>query len=64
MTFLSCSGTTLMAAEQNGRVCYGSEPDPKYADVMVRRWQGYTGKQAVPDGDGRNAVDQLRGGSR
>ena len=44
------SGTTLMAAEQNGRVCYGSELDPKYVDVIVRRWQGYTGKQAVLEG--------------
>ncbi len=44
------SWTTLMAAEQNGRVCYGSELDPKYVDVIVRRWQGYTGKQAVLEG--------------
>jgi DNA modification methylase len=47
------SGTTLIAAEQTGRVCYGVELDPKYVDVIVRRWQQYTGKQAVLDGDGR-----------
>ena len=47
------SGTTLIAAEETGRVCYGSELDPKYVDVICRRWQGYTGKQAVLDGDGR-----------
>jgi DNA modification methylase len=47
------SGTTLIAAEQTGRVCYGIELDPKYVDVIVRRWQQYTGKQAVLDGDGR-----------
>ncbi|MGA2716847.1 MAG: DNA methyltransferase [Bryobacteraceae bacterium] len=47
------SGTTLIAAEQTGRVCYGVELDPKYCDVIVRRWQQYTGKQAVLDGDGR-----------
>ena len=47
------SGTTLIAAEQTGRVCYGVELDPKYVDVIVRRWQQYTGKQAVRDGDGR-----------
>jgi hypothetical protein len=29
------------------------ELDPKYVDVIVRRWQQYTGKQAVLDGDGR-----------
>jgi DNA modification methylase len=47
------SGTTLIAAEQTGRACYGVELDPKYADVIVRRWQQYTGKQAVLDGDKR-----------
>jgi DNA modification methylase len=47
------SGTTLIAAEQTGRICYGVELDPKYVDVIVRRWQQYTGKQAVLDGDGR-----------
>jgi hypothetical protein len=30
------------------------ELDPKYADVVVRRWQEYTGKQALLDGDGRS----------
>ena len=47
------SGTTLIAAEQTGRVCFGVELDPKYVDVIIRRWQMYTGKQAVLDGDGR-----------
>jgi DNA modification methylase len=47
------SGTTLIAAEQTGRVCFGMELDPKYVDVIIRRWQQYTGKQAVLDGDGR-----------
>ena len=47
------SGTTLIAAEQTGRVCYGVELDPKYADVIVRRWQQFTGQKALLDGDGR-----------
>jgi len=47
------SGTTLAAAEVTGRVCYGLELDPKYADVVVERWQGLTGKQATLEGDGR-----------
>ena len=47
------SGTTLIAAEQTGRVCYGVEVDEKYVDLAIRRWQRYTGKQAVLDGDGR-----------
>jgi hypothetical protein len=34
------------------------EIDPKYADCIVRRWQQYTGKQAVRDGDGRT-FDQI-----
>lgn len=47
------SGTTLIAAEQIGRICFGAELDPKYVDVVLRRRQQYTGKQAVLDGDGR-----------
>ena len=41
------SGSTLMAAERVGRVCYGMELDPAYVDVAVRRWQNYTGSSAV-----------------
>jgi len=41
------SGSTLIAAEKTGRKCYGMELDPKYADVIVERWQNYTGKNAV-----------------
>ncbi|MFZ1011541.1 MAG: DNA methyltransferase [Candidatus Sulfotelmatobacter sp.] len=37
------SGTTLIAAERTGRVCYGIELDPKYVDTAVRRWQAFTG---------------------
>ena len=40
------SGTTLMAAERTGRVCYGMELDPLYVDAVIRRWQVYTGGQA------------------
>jgi DNA modification methylase len=47
------SGTSLIAAEQTGRACYGVELDPKYVDVICRRWQLFTGKQAVLAGDGR-----------
>ena len=48
------SGTTLIAAERSGRVCYGVEIDPKYVDVICRRWQMYTGKQAILESDGRS----------
>jgi DNA modification methylase len=46
-------GTTLAAAELTERVCYGSELDPKYADVVVLRWQSLSGKKATLDGAGR-----------
>jgi DNA modification methylase len=47
------SGTTLAAAELTERVCYGMELDPKYVDVVVKRWQTLAGHQATLDGDGR-----------
>lgn len=45
-TFLG-SGTTLMAAEETGRICYGVEIDPIYIDVAIRRWEQATGKDAI-----------------
>ena len=47
------SGSTLIACERRGRKARLMEIDPKYADCIVRRYQEYTGKQAVLDGDGR-----------
>jgi DNA modification methylase len=41
------SGTTLIAAHRTGRRCYGIELDPAYADVIIRRWESETGRQAV-----------------
>jgi DNA modification methylase len=40
------SGSTLIAAEKTGRKCYGMELDPKYCDVIVKRWEDFTGKKA------------------
>ncbi len=40
------SGSTLIAAEKTGRKCYGMELDPKYCDVIVKRWEDYTGQKA------------------
>lgn len=45
-TFLG-SGSTLIAAEQTQRRCFGTELDPIYVDVIIQRWQNYTGLKAV-----------------
>jgi DNA modification methylase len=41
------SGSTLIAAEQLGRKCYGMEISPQYCDVIVKRWENLTGEKAV-----------------
>lgn len=51
------SGTTMMAAEMNDRVCVGLEIEPRYADVTVTRWQNFTGRAATLDGDGRTFAE-------
>lgn len=47
------SGTTLIACEKNSRSARLMELDPKYCDVIIRRWQDFTGQQAVLVDDGR-----------
>jgi DNA modification methylase len=46
------SGTTMLAAEKNGRVSRLMELDPKYCDVIIKRWQDFTGKQATLEATG------------
>jgi DNA modification methylase len=46
------SGTTLIAAEKTGRHASLIELDPKYVDVIVRRWQDFTGEPAVLESSG------------
>ena len=46
------SGTTVIACEQTGRTCAGMELDPKYVDVIVRRWESFTGGEARHAGTG------------
>jgi len=41
------SGSTLISAEKNKRNCYMMELDPKYCDVIIKRWQDFTGKKAT-----------------
>lgn len=40
------SGSTLMVCEQLDRICYTMELDPKYCDVIIDRWERYTGEKA------------------
>ena len=45
------SGTTLIAAEKTGRIGWLIELDPKYVDVIVRRWQDWSGQEAYREAD-------------
>ena len=51
------SGSTLIACEQSGRKARLMEIDPKYADVIVQRWQAFTGRSATLDIDGRSFAE-------
>jgi DNA modification methylase len=46
------SGTTLIAAQSCGRVCFGIEIDPLFVDLVIRRWQAFTGEKAKRESDG------------
>jgi DNA modification methylase len=48
------SGTTLIAAQSSGRVCVAIEIDPLFVDLAIRRWQAFTGEQAIRESDGAN----------
>ena len=52
------SGSTLIAAEKAGRRCFMMELDPKYCDVIVRRWQEFSGGKAVSE-DGQRIFDEV-----
>ena len=56
--FFGGSGSTLIACERRSRKARLMELDPRYADVICRRYQEYSGKTAVLDGDGR-PFDQI-----
>ena len=47
------SGTTMLAAEKNGRYARLMELDPKYCDVIIQRWQQFTGKEAIHEQSGK-----------
>ena len=52
------SGSTLIAAEKTKRKCYGMELDPKYCDVIVKRWEDFTGKKATREIDDLEVITQ------
>lgn len=52
------SGSTLIACEKSGRHACLMELDPKYVDVIIRRWQDYTGNQAIRQADS-TAFDEI-----
>ena len=47
----------MIACEKLGRKSALIELDPKYADVIVQRWEDFTGKEAILDGDGRTFAE-------
>jgi DNA modification methylase len=47
LDLLSGSGSTLIACETRGRSAYVMEIDPHYCDVIIKRWEEFTGKTAV-----------------
>jgi DNA modification methylase len=51
------TGTTIIAAEKLGRRCFGMEISPQYCDVIVRRWQEFTGQQATLESDGHTFTE-------
>lgn len=51
------SGSTVIAAEMGGRATRAMEIDPHYVDVAVERWQKFTGKEAILEGDGRTFLE-------
>ena len=57
------SGSTLIACEKTGRVCRMMELSPRYVDVIVRRWQDFTGKEATLEASGKTfaQVQEERG---
>jgi DNA modification methylase len=51
------SGSTLVAAERTGRLCYGIDLDPVYVDTAIKRWQRYTGDHAIDATSGKRFDD-------
>ena len=54
------SGTTIMACEQNGRKAYCMEYDPRYVDVIIKRWEEFTGRKAELINDNSRSAENNR----
>jgi DNA modification methylase len=50
----SGSGSQIIAAEMTARRCFAIEIDPSYVQIAIERWQSFTGKKAILEGDGRD----------
>lgn len=55
------TGTTLIVCEKHGLKCYGMELDEHYCDIIVERWQKYTGKQATLESTGKTYASTKKG---
>ena len=55
------SGTTMIAAEKNGRHSRLMELDPKYCDVIIKRWQDFTGQEAIHADTGKTFSEMSNG---
>ena len=51
------SGSTIIACQKVNRVCYGMELDEKYCDVIIKRWQDFTGMDAILESSGAKFND-------
>lgn len=55
------SGTTLLASERTGRICYGVELSPAYVDLAITRWQAMTGEHAIHAASNQSFDERLHG---
>ena len=56
------SGSTLIACEKNNKTCFTIDFEPKYCDVIIKRWQDFTGKEAVLESSGDKFNDMFING--
>jgi DNA modification methylase len=57
MDLFGGSGSTMIAAEKTDRVCYMAELDARYCDVIIKRWQDFTGQTATLEATGQTYAE-------